>query len=414
MKPANNSAVPLETTAIILGSPLYLRANLALFCAGFVTFVTLYDVQPLLPLFVREFNVSPAAGSLPLSLSTATLAIAMLLAGTVSETIGRKPLMSVALVLTALLALLTACTQTFQALLAVRFLQGMILAGVPSVAMAYLGEEMDSSAVNAAVGLYISGNAVGGMCGRIISAILADFIPWRGAIAAVGCLSLLLALLFIVSLPAPAHFTRRPFKFSYLATSLLQHLKDPGMLLLFAIAFLAMGSFITLYNYITFRLLGAPYSLSQSTISMIFLVYFFGSLSSSLMGRLLQRFGRRAVLHTAIAIMLLGALITLAGQIQLIVAGVALFTCGFFAVHTIAAGWVGRRATSARAQASSLYLFFYYLGSSISGTAGGIFWLKWGWHGIILIITILLLLTLLIAELLAKIESIPRRTPLHG
>ena len=392
MNPANSISPLNDPAAINIGSTRYHRANLALFCAGFVTFITLYDIQPLLPLFSREFGISPAAGSLPLSLSTATLAVAMLLAGTVSESVGRKPLMSVALLLTALLALLTACTHTFQSLLAVRFAQGMILAGVPSVAMAYLGEEMDSSAINSAVGLYISGNAVGGMCGRIISAILSDYIPWRSAIAVIGCLSLLLALLFIFCLPAPANFRRRPFKFGYLVTSLQLHLKDPGMLLLFAIAFFAMGSFITLYNYITFRLLGAPYSLSQSTISLIFLVYFFGSLSSSLMGRLLQRFGRRFMMRASIGVMLLGTVVTLAGPVQLIVAGVALFTCGFFAVHTIAAGWVGRRASSAKAQASSLYLFFYYLGSSISGTAGGIFWLKWGWHGITLIITALLLL----------------------
>ena len=171
MNPANSISPLNDPAAINIGSKRYHRANLALFCAGFVTFVTLYDIQPLLPLFSREFGVSPAAGSLPLSISTATLAVAMLLAGTISETIGRKPLMSAALFLTSLLALLTAFTHTFQSLLAVRFAQGMILAGVPSVAMAYLGDEMDSSAISSAIGLYISGNAVGGMCGRIISAI---------------------------------------------------------------------------------------------------------------------------------------------------------------------------------------------------------------------------------------------------
>lgn len=406
---STGTTIPSNTaTAIMIGSARYRRTNLALFCAGFVTFVTLYDIQPLLPLFSREFGVSPAVGSLPLSLSTATLAVAMLLAGTVSETIGRKPLMSAALFLTALLALLTACTATFPSLLAVRFLQGLILAGVPSVAMAYLGEEMDSSAVSAAVGLYISGNAVGGMCGRIISAILSDYIPWRASIGVIGGLSLLMALLFLVSLPAPANFRRRPFKFGYLLTSLFFHLKEPGMLLLFSIAFLAMGSFITLYNYITFRLLGVPYHLSQSTISMIFFVYFFGSLSSSMMGRLLQRFGRRFMMRLTIATMLLGTAITLAEQVPLIIAGIALFTCGFFGVHTIASGWVARRASSAKAQASSLYLFFYYLGSSISGTAGGIFWLKLGWHGITFIITALLLLAFAAAERLTQMEIKPR------
>jgi YNFM family putative membrane transporter len=392
---------------IRIGTARYSRANLALFCAGFVTFVTLYDIQPLLPLFSREFGVTPARGSLPLSISTATLAVTMLLAGTVSETTGRKALITAALVLTSLLAIATAFTASFNALLAIRFFQGIVLAGVPSVAMAYLGDEMDATAISSAIGLYISGNAAGGMCGRLLSAIMADFIPWRGALAAIGCLSLLMTLLFVWTLPVAANFRKRPFRGAYLATSLLHHLKDPGMLLLFAIAFFSMGGFISLYNYITFRLLAAPYSLSQSTISLIFIVYFFGSLSSSMMGRLLLRFGRRFMLRLTLATMLLGVLTTLAAPVALIVSGVALFTCGFFGVHTIASGWVGRRAVTAKAQASSLYLFFYYLGSSISGTVGGFFWLHFSWGGITALISSLLLLAFIAAESLSALSHNP-------
>lgn len=392
------------------GSPRYHRVNLALFCAGFITFVTLYDVQPLLPLFTREFGVSPAVGSLPLSISTFTLAVTMLLMGTVSESIGRKPVMVTALIFTSLLATLTSCSTTFPSLLAIRFIQGIVLAGVPSVAMAYLAEEMDASAVASAMGLYISGNAVGGMSGRVVSAIMSDFMPWRTAIGLIGCLSLLLTLLFVKSLPPSANFRTRPFEIRYLATSIIHHLRDPGMLLLFGIAFLCMGGFISLYNYIGFRLLASPYSMSQSSISLIFLVYFFGSLSSAMMGRLIQRFGRRPLIRVMVFAMLAGTFLTLSAALPWIVAGVALFTCGFFGVHTIASSWVGRRAATAKAQAASLYLFFYYLGSSISGTLGGFFWVQYAWSGITLMIAILLLLALLCAELMSHFFSHQRPT----
>jgi YNFM family putative membrane transporter len=384
------------------GTSSYKRVNLSLFCAGFITFVTLYDIQPLLPLFSREFGVSPAMGSLPLSISTFTLAVTMLLMGTVSETLGRKPVMVTALILTSLLAIFTACCTTFQSLLAIRFLQGIVLAGVPSVAMAYLSEELDTSALASAMGLYISGNAVGGMTGRVVSAIMSDYMPWRTAIGLIGCLSLLLALLFARSLPPSSNFRKRRFEFSYLATSIIQHLRDPGMLLLFGIAFLCMGGFISLYNYIGFRLLAAPYTMSQSSISLIFLVYFLGSFSSAMMGRLILRFGRRFMVRSSIAVMLFGTLLTLASSVAVIISGVALFTCGFFSTHTIASSWVGRRASTAKAQAASLYLFFYYFGSSISGTVGGLFWVRFGWTGVALMIGLLLLSALLCAETLAS------------
>lgn len=121
--------------------------------------------------------------------------------------------------------------------------------------MAYLGEEMDTSAIASAMGLYISGNAVGGMSGRVITAIMADYMPWRTAIGIIGCVSLLLALWFTRLLPRSSRFQKRSLDLRTLFPSLLYHLKDPGMLCLFGVAFLCMGCFISLYNYIGFRLL---------------------------------------------------------------------------------------------------------------------------------------------------------------
>lgn len=385
------------------GTPAYRRINLALFCAGFVTFVTLYDVQPLLPLFAREFGVVPAAASLPLSIATAALAFGMLLAGTVSESIGRRPLMATALVLTSFLALATWFSHSFSSLLALRLVQGLVLAGVPSVAMAYLGEEMDAGSMGSAMGLYISGNAMGGMTGRIGSALLCDYLPWQTAIAVIGLTSLGLSLVFLRSLPPSANFSRRPFQLGYLFSSLFRQLRDPGLLCLYGLAFLSMGGFISLYNYIGFRLLAPPYNLSQFGVSLIFLVYLLGSFSSGMVGSLINRFGRPFMIRLAIFTMLAGTLVTLAPQLPLIVLGVGIFTCGFFSSHAIASGWVGRRTATGKAQASSLYLFCYYQGSTISGTVGGMFWQHFGWHGVALMISLLVLSAFGVATLLLRL-----------
>jgi YNFM family putative membrane transporter len=388
-----------------LGTAAYRRINLALFCAGFVTFVTLYDVQPLLPLFAREFGVAPAVASLPLSISTAALAFGMLLAGTISESIGRRPLMAAALVLTSLLALATWFSTTFSSLLALRLVQGLVLAGVPSVAMAYLGEEMDARSIGSAMGLYISGNALGGMSGRIGSAILCDHLSWHGSIALIGIVGLILSLVFLRSLPPSANFRHRPFRIGYLFSSLYQQLRDPGLLCLYGLAFLSMGGFVSLYNYIGFRLLAPPYNLSQSSVSLIFLVYLLGSFSSGVVGGLVNRFGRPFMLRLTLAVMLAGTLITLAGPLPLIVIGVGIFTCGFFCAHAIASSWVGRRAKSGRAQAASLYLFCYYQGSSISGTLGGVFWQHLGWAGVATMIALLVLAAFGVATLLLRMPT---------
>ena len=124
-----NPAVADAPALVRSGTRSYRRINWAFFAAGFVTFVTLYDLQPLLPAFAREYAVAPALASLPLSVATAALAVTMLFAGTLSETIGRKPVMVTALVASSLLALLTAASEGFAALLALRLCRGRSLPG---------------------------------------------------------------------------------------------------------------------------------------------------------------------------------------------------------------------------------------------------------------------------------------------
>lgn len=380
------------------GTKRYRQINQAFFFAGFVTFITLYDVQPLLPEFSREFGVAAAWGSLPLSITTCALAVSMLFAGTLSESLGRKSVMVASLVVTSLLALLTSQTHTLPELLAVRCVQGIALAGLPAVAMAYLSEEIAPASLTSAIGLYISGNAIGGMTGRIFTAVMTEYASWRAALLVIGVVCLSVSLYFAKTLPPSEDFKKRPFALRYLFSSLYRQLQDPGLLCLYGISFLIMGSFVTLYNYITFRLLAFPYHLSPSVVSLIFLVYMLGSFSSSMVGGQVERFGRSRMFMLTIATMVAGALVTLFSDTASIVTGIAVFTCGFFGAHTIASSWVGSRAKSARAQAASLYLFFYYLGSSVSGTVGGFCWSSFGWEGVVLLIMALLACALILLK----------------
>jgi YNFM family putative membrane transporter len=379
-----------EQLFIQRGSKEYAQANLALFLAGFVTFSTLYTFQPLFPNLVAEFGISPAYASLSLSFATFALALTLPLSGSLSDAWGRRKMMGISVILAALLSLASALPVGLSALLILRLLQGVVLAGVPAVAMAYLNDEIDPRAIGSAMGLYIAGNACGGMSGRILTAWLTDLFNWRIAVAGIGGLSLLLALLFWRLLPPSRNFAHRSLHLGKLSASLFGHLANPGLQCLFFIAFTCMGGFVTLYNYISFRLLGAEFALSQAQVALIFLAYAFGAGGSSVMGRLTDRFGRAPMLFCALAIMTCGLLLTLMSLLSAIISGIVIFTIGFFGAHAIASAWVGVLAGQARAQASSLYLFSYYMGSSISGTAGGIFYTNWGWDGVVLLILSLL------------------------
>jgi len=266
--------------------------------------------------------------------------------------------------------------------------------------MAYLGEEMDPSSLGVAMGLYISGNSVGGLSGRIIMGTVTDLFSWKIGMLSLGILSLLVSIYFVWALPASRHFEPKPLQLKSLTKSLFTHLKDPGLLCLFGIAFTLMGGFVTLYNYISYKLLGEPYNLSTTIVGWIFIVYLVGTFSSAWFGSLSDQFGRGKVLFAGILIMLSGALLTLPVPLLIKILGLIVFTFGFFGSHSIASSWVSHRAKKNKAQASSLYLFAYYFGSSVGGTTGGVFWSLFGWNGVIAFISAFITLSLLLAVIL--------------
>jgi MFS transporter, YNFM family, putative membrane transport protein len=137
-------------------------------------------------------------------------------------------------------------------------------------------------------------------------------------------------------------------------------------------------------------------------------VYLTGSYSSPKAGALTSKFGRGAVLTVSISIMLIGLLITLFAPLVAIFIGMMLFTAGFFAAHSVASSWIGRRARRAKGQASSLYLFCYYAGSSVAGTLGGVFWNQYGWNGIVIFLGVMLLLAIWISRSLKRLPEASR------
>ena len=382
----------------IRGSAAYRRIAIALFLAGYATFSLLYCVQPLLPLFSRRFHLDAARSALSLSLSTGLLAPAILLAGVVSEQVGRKALMAASLGVAALLDLLAAVAPNWTALLALRALEGIALGGAPAIAMTYLAEEIHPDGLGLAMGLYIGGTAIGGMAGRLLTGLAAQFLGWRGALGAIGLLGAISALAFLVLLPASRNFRSRPGLRPRLhLDAFFTHLSDPRMRALFAVGGLLMGSFVTLFNAVSYRLLAPPYDLNQAEVGAIFVIYLLGTAASAIAGALAGRFGRTMVLTGALCLSLLGLLLTALTPLIAVIAGLAIITMGFFAGHATASGSVGSLAHGEKAHAASLYLLSYYLGSSLLSLIGGLLWERGGWPAVGWFCAALLLLAALLA-----------------
>ena len=392
-------------THIEYGSKSFTAILWSLFFAGFASFSSLYCVQPMMPIFAKFFQVSPTHSSFPLSFSTIALAIGLLFTGFISDRFGRKPIMVFALFLVSVLLLVSASFPIWEIFLTTRIFIGLAVSGVAAVAMTYIGEEIAQKDIGLAMGLYISGTAIGGMGGRLIAGVLVDFISWQSATYIIGFLNFIIACLFYLLLPKSQHFKPFPFRFSRFKAAFEQNLKDSKLRILFAQGFILMGCLVTVFNYISYHLLKAPFHLSQTWIGLISIAYLAGIYSSPKAARWGYQYGRAKVLPFLLFSMMVGLFITLIPSLWAILLGLTIFTFSFFAAHSTASSWVSVQAVQYRAVASSLYLFCYYIGSSLLGSSGGLVWEHFGWIGINLSVGVVLVIGFALAIHLMKNET---------
>ncbi|MEV5984443.1 MFS transporter [Streptomyces sp. NPDC052051] len=379
--PVGADPVPAVDSRMTPGGPGYRRMSLALFLAGVATFALLYSTQALLPLVSHDFGASASAASWTVSGATGALALFVLPMSALSERFGRRTLMTASLAVAVTVGLLVPFAPTLGTLIALRAVQGAALAGLPASATAYLAEEVSPRALITAIGLFVAGNSVGGMSGRIITGWVAQEWGWRVAVGTVGVIAVGCAVAFRLLLPAPRHFEPGSLRPRVLARSVRDHLSDPLLRRLYAIGALFMMVFGGVYTVIGYRLTEAPFSLPQGIIGSIFLVYLVGTVSASTAGRLVGRLGRRGALYLAGGTTTAGLLLSLVPVLPLVLLGLVLITAGFFAGHAVASSAVSHTAKRGRAQAAALYQSSYYIGSSAGSTLGAVAFHASGWDG---------------------------------
>ena len=383
------------------GSTAYGRLLAALFCAGVATFAQLYSPQAVLPLISADLHIGAAAAALTISASTVGLAIGVIPWSTLADRIGRVKAISISVTVATAVGLLVPFAPTFQLLLAGRFIEGLVIGGVPAIAIAYLTEEIDPTHAARAAGTFVAGTTIGGLMGRLVSSPIAQIAGWRTGVFTVAVLCGVAALCFVRLAPQPRGFvpSSRVNPEGSLAHRLATNLRSPRQLTLFAQGFLLMGGFVAMYNFLGFRLTGAPFFLPPFVVSLVFLAYLAGTWASSRAGAEATRFGRKRVLLASVAIMAIGVVITLSDNVFAVLAGLLIATAGFFGAHSIAAGWTGQSAPVGKAQASSLYNLFYYGGSSLIGWFGGVAYDGHGWSAVAMTIVVLTLIAATAAAL---------------
>ncbi|GGD85252.1 MFS transporter [Microbacterium murale] len=389
----------------------YRRLIAGLFFAGVATFAQLYSLQAVLPQVAVDLEVPASTAALTVSAATLGIAVAVIPWSLVADRIGRIPAMAIGIIAATAFGLAAPLSTEIAVLLVLRLGEGLALGAVPAVALAYLSEEVHARHVAAAAGSYTAGTTVGGLTGRLVAGPIGEAFDWRIGVWSVTLLCTAAAVLFLWLVPRARRFVpgrmradAGPGKLA----RLIRALRSPRLLALYAQGFLLMGAFVAVYNYLGFHLIAPPFLLPVWLVTLLFLAYLAGTVSSPWAGSLAVRHGRRIVLLGAIGLFVVGAALMYVPSPIVILIGLVVFTGGFFGAHAIASSWAPVLADAdSRAQAPSLYYFAYYAGSSLFGWALGVVFgsAGWGWFlGAVIFMGV-------VAAVIAAVALHPTRSP---
>lgn len=368
-------------------------ATAALYLATVAVYSDMYITQPMLPLLAYEFQITPATTGLSISAVVLAIAVASSSYGPLGDRFGRKQVMVWSCMLLALPTLACALSTSFSTLLLFRVLQGLLIPGVTAVAVAYIGEQFVATDLGAVVGGFIAATVAGGLTGRVLSGLIADFFSWRVPFALFAAVTLLGGLAMALALPAD--HARQPVRWTSAYRSMFGHLRDRQLLGAFIIGGALFFGFIGIFTYLPYYLTQAPFLLSTGVVSSIYVVYLAGIVASPTAGRLSVQIARRTLMGAGLVIAIMGMLGTLVPALPAIIVSLVVLCLGMFTAQAIAPAYVNATATQAKGGANALYLAFYYVGATFGSVLPGYAWQTWGWHGVVALCVAMLLVALL-------------------
>lgn len=377
------------------------RAVIAVTLAGISAFANVYATQPLLPLFEQIFHASKAAVGRTVSATTLGVAISAPFMGALAERVGRRKVIVLSIFLLALPTIMAASASGLSQLVFWRFLQGIITPGIFGVTIAYIAEEWPRHRIAQVMSIYVSGTVLGGFLGRIFTGVAATHhvIPfvepsWRNGFAAIGFFDLVFGVLLWRWLP---HDSPLPDD-AAAAVSVTRHFRNPRLVATFAVGFNVLFTLVATFTYITFYLAAPPFRLTPAELSALFMVYLVGLIFTPLGGVWISRVGSRAALIAAVAVGIVGILLTLVPYLPVILLGLTVCSSGVFICQSASTSYIQREAQSGgRASAAGLYVMFYYIGGSVAGVLPGLLWRYGQWKACVALIVCVQLLTVVIA-----------------
>lgn len=373
---------------------------------AFLTVVDLFATQAILPALATHYGVAPSAIGVAVNATTFGMAASGLAVALFSARINRRAGIIWSLLLLAVPTILLAHAPNLIVFMLLRVIQGVLMAAAFTLTLAHLGERCSQRAAAGAFAAYITGNVASNLFGRLLAAGLVDHFGLAANFYVFATLNAAGAALVFFTI-RNAQRSGAPMMAPAPLAAFATHLANPALRTAFAIGFLILFSFIGVFTYVNFVLVGAPFRIAMMSLGLVYFVFLPSIVTTPFAGRIADAFGPRIALWFGLAVAMISLPLLLSPALPLVLLGMALAAVGTFFAQAVATGFVSRAATGDRGAASGLYLASYFLGGLAGSFVLGQLFDTFGWAAALSGVGV----ALLIATALAASLRTPNASP---
>ncbi len=178
-------------------------------------------VSYVMPSLVAQWHLKPVVIGFLISSGFAGQFIGALTLGTLAERFGRMPVFLVAMTGVSVFAILCALTQDYRSLMAVRFVQGIMIGGSIPVVITYINELAPAHARGRYFAIFQFFNQWGSLAAAFSSVVIIPTLGWH-VMFGLGAMPVLLLPLVIMTLPESPRWLARAGRIAKLNAALVQ------------------------------------------------------------------------------------------------------------------------------------------------------------------------------------------------
>ncbi|MDY0883831.1 MFS transporter [Dongia soli] len=329
-------------------------------------------LSPVLADIGRDFALRPAQTGFAVTIYGIALAAVAPFAGLISDRLSRKRALRLGLIIFSCAGFVAAFASSFEILLVARALCAVGAALFLPSSYAYVGDEVPFDRRAQVMGRVMFGWSISMVLGVPLGGLLSEIVGWRGALAALALLGLLV-LAMLWRLPSRHRPNTEPGALKRLAGNLWRLICQGKILLLLTVNFLNMFSFYGVYTYLGTDLRGALQT-GGGGAALYAGFYGLGFGISSINGRLADRLGKPRTLIIALlclAVVLSSLPVAAHGAITL---AIAMCIWGIFqgGVMVSLPSIVTEQSAELRGSVTALLSCTTYIGVTVGSSAMGL------------------------------------------